>query len=150
MELNRAAAARAKMGRGGRSRPEPEDEGGAGRRLLYALASVALIASVLTLTAAALMSVASLATSAVQRIQLAWRRDRGLSVDAVDVSEPLMLEYETHRAAPELSTMYADGAPAGPSPRMSTDGGTMEVMMPMPLERGERSGWRSEPGYARL
>jgi hypothetical protein len=33
---------------------------------------------------------------------------------------------------------------------MSTDGGTMEVMMPMPLERGERSGWRSEPGYARL
>ena len=150
MELNRAAAARAKMGRGGRSRPEPEDEGGAGRRLLYALASVALIASVLTLTAAALMSVASLATAALQRIQLAWRRDRGLSVDAVDVSEPLMLEYETHRAAPELSTMYADGAPAGPSPRMSTDGGTMEVMMPMPLERGERSGWRSEPGYARL
>ena len=150
MELNRAAAARAKMGRGGRSRPEPEDEGGAGRRLLYALASVALIASVLTLTAAALMSIASLATSALQRIQLAWRRDRGLSVDAVDVSEPLMLEYETHRAAPELSTMYADGAPAGPSPRMSTEGGTMEVMMPMPLERGERSGWRSEPGYARL
>ena len=44
MELNSAAAARAKMGRGGRSRPEPEDEGGAGRRLLYALASVALIA----------------------------------------------------------------------------------------------------------
>jgi hypothetical protein len=150
MELNRAAAARAKMGRGGHPRPEPEDEGGAARRLMYALASVALIASVLTLTAAALMSVASLATSAVQRIQLAWRRDRGLSVDAVDVSEPLMLEYETHRAAPELSTMYADGAPAGPSPRMSTDGGTMEVMMPMPLERGERSGWRSEPGYARL
>ena len=101
----------------------------------------------LTLTAAALMSVASLATAALQRIQLAWRRDRGLSVD---VSEPLMLEYETHRAAPELSTMYADGAPAGPSPRMSTEGGTMEVMMPMPLERGERSGSRSEPGYARL
>jgi hypothetical protein len=150
MELNRAAAARAKMGRGGHPRPEPEDEGGAARRLLYALASVALIASVLTLTAAALMSVASLATSALRRIRLAWRRDRGLSVDAVDVSEPLMLEYETHRAAPELSTMYADGAPAGPSPRMSTEGGTMEVMMPMPLERGERSGWRSEPGYARL
>ena len=93
MELNRAAAARAKMGRGGHPRPEPEDEGGAARRLLYALASVALIASVLTLTAAALMSVASLATSALQRIQLAWRRDRGLSVDAVDVSEPLMLEH---------------------------------------------------------
>ena len=71
---------------------------------------------------------------------------------AVDASEPLLLEYETTRERGcALSTVYADAAPAAPTPRRaSVEDETMEVMMPMPLERGERSTWRSKPGYSRL
>jgi len=146
MEVNREAMAEMA---GRRSRRDPEDEGGAMRRLVLALASVALIAAVLTLTSAALVCVASLATRAFGRM---FRRggDSGLAVDAVDASEPLLLEYETTRErAVGLSTVYADAAPAAPTPRRasSVEDETMEVMMPMPLERG---GWRSEPGYTRL
>jgi len=134
------------------TRRDPEDEGGATRRLVLAFASVALIAAVLTLTSAALVCVASLATRALGRM-FRGRGDSGLAVDAVDVSEPLLLEYETTRevTAGALSTVYADAAPAAPTPRRaSVEDETMEVMMPMPLERGERSTWRSEPGYSRL
>ena len=119
---------------------------------MLAFASVALIAAVLTLTSAALVCVASLATRALGRM-FRGRGDSGLAVDAVDVSEPLLLEYETTRevTAGALSTVYADAAPAPPTPRRaSVEDETMEVMMPMPLERGERSTWRSEPGYSRL
>lgn len=146
MEVNREAMAEMA---GRRSRRDPEDEGGAMRRLVLAFASVALIAAVLTLTSAALVCVASLATRAFGRM-FRRGRDSGLAVDAVDVSEPLLLEYETTRErAVGLSTVYADAAPAAPTPRRasSVEDETMEVMMPMPLERG---GWRSEPGYTRL
>lgn len=148
MEVNREAMSRA----GRKTRRGPEDEGGATRRLVLAFASVALIAAVLTLTSAALVCVASLATRALGRM-FRGRGDSGLAVDAVDVSEPLLLEYETTRevTAGALSTVYADAAPAAPTPRRaSVEDETMEVMMPMPLERGERSTWRSEPGYSRL
>ena len=148
MEVNREAMSRA----GRKTRRDPEDEGGATRRLVLAFASVALIAAVLTLTSAALVCVASLATRALGRM-FRGRGDSGLAVDAVDVSEPLLLEYETTRevTAGALSTVYADAAPAAPTPRRaSVEDETMEVMMPMPLERGERSTWRSEPGYSRL
>ena len=149
MEVNREAMAEMA---GRRSRRDPEDEGGAMRRLVLAFASVALIAAVLTLTSAALVCVASLATRAFGRM---FRRggDSGLAVDAVDASEPLLLEYETTRErAVGLSTVYADAAPAAPTPMRasSVEDETMEVMMPMPLERGARSTWRSEPGYSRL
>ena len=149
MEVNREAMSRA----GRKTRRDPEDEGGATRRLVLAFASVALIAAVLTLTSAALVCVASLATRALGRMFRAHGGDSGLAVDAVDVSEPLLLEYETTRevSAGALSTVYADAAPAAPTPRRaSVEDETMEVMMPMPLERGERSTWRSEPGYSRL
>lgn len=149
MEVNREAMAEMA---GRRSRRDPEDEGGAMRRLVLAFASVALIAAVLTLTSAALVCVASLATRAFGRM-FRRGRDSGLAVDAVDASEPLLLEYETTRErAVGLSTVYADAAPAAPTPRRasSVEDETMEVMMPMPLERGDRSTWRSEPGYARL
>ena len=148
MEVNREAMSRA----GRRTRRDPEDEGGATRRLVLAFASVALIAAVLTLTSAALVCVASLATRALGRM-FRGRGDSGLAVDAVDASEPLLLEYETTRErAVGLSTVYADAAPAAPTPRRasSVEDETMEVMMPMPLERGDRSTWRSEPGYIRL
>lgn len=149
MEVNREAMARA----GRMTRRDPEDEGGATRRLVLAFASVAFIAAVLTLTSAALVCVASLATRALGRM-FRGGGDSGLAVDAVDVSEPLLLEYETTRevSAGALSTVYADAAPAAPTPRRggAVEDETMEVMMPMPLERGERSTWRSEPGYSRL
>lgn len=149
MEVNREAMARA----GRMTRRDPEDEGGATRRLVLAFASVAFIAAVLTLTSAALVCVASLATRALGRM-FRGGGDSGLAVDAVDVSEPLLLEYETtrERASCALSTVYADAAPAAPTPRRggAVEDETMEVMMPMPLERGERSTWRSEPGYSRL
>jgi hypothetical protein len=147
MEVNREALARA----GVKTRRGPEDEGDAMRRLVLAFASVALIAAVLTLTSAALVCVASLATRALGRM-FRVGRDSGLAVDAVDASEPLLLEYETTRERGcALSTVYADAAPAAPTPRRaSVEDETMEVMMPMPLERGERSTWRSEPGYSRL
>lgn len=151
MEVNREAMAETA---GRRSRRDPEDEGGAMRRLVLAFASVALIAAVLTLTSAALVCVASLATRAFGRMFRRRGRDSGLAVDAVDASEPLLLEYETTRVerAVGLSTVYADAAPAAPTPRRasSVEDETMEVMMPMPLERGDRSTWRSEPGYIRL
>ena len=147
MEVNREALARA----GVKTRRDPEDEGDAMRRLVLAFASVALIAAVLTLTSAALVCVASLATRALGRM-FRGGRDSGLAVDAVDASEPLVLEYETTRERGcALSTVYADAAPAAPTPRRaSVEDETMEVMMPMPLERGERSTWRSELGYSRL
>ena len=147
MEVNREALARA----GVKTRRDPEDEGDAMRRLVLAFASVALIVAVLTLTSAALVCVASLVTRALGRM-FRGGRDSGLAVDAVDASEPLLLEYETTRERGcALSTVYADAAPAAPTPRRaSVEDETMEVMMPMPLERGERSTWRSEPGYSRL
>lgn len=147
MEVNREDMARA----GVKTRRDPEDEGDAMRRLVLAFASVALIAAVLTLTSAALVCVASLATRALGRM-FGGGRDSGLAVDAVDASEPLLLEYETTRERGcALSTVYADAVPAAPTPRRaSVEDETMEVMMPMPLERGERSTWRSEPGYSRL
>ena len=64
MEVNREALARA----GVKTRRDPEDEGDAMRRLVLAFASVALIAAVLTLTSAALVCVASLATRALGRM----------------------------------------------------------------------------------
>ena len=68
----------------------------------------------------------------------------------VAVAGTLLCEYGAQRGGGGRRRRYGLGAAAGRGEGMSTDGGTMEVMMPMPLERGERSGWRSEPGYARL
>ena len=78
-------------------------------------------------------------------------RSRGLAVDAVDASEPL-LEYETTRERGcALSTVYADAAPAAPTPRRaSVEDETMEVMMPMPWSAGNGRRGGASRGYSRL